>query len=117
MKKLIPMVTKCFGFFTVTIFLIYIGIGFLGNFDLKSGACAGGFYSDFYRSEEENIKAVCDDALTDEELTQIQLNLSINSDNKKFISTRYCNKNGDEIKLQCKMNWYWSETYEWSIQQ
>lgn len=113
-KKIIAIITKSACLFLVLIMLSYVGIGLFGNFDLKSGACAGGFYSDFYRSELENIKVICEAPLTENELFQIQSNLSISKDNEKIITTKYIDKNGDEISLQCEMKWYWNNNYIWS---
>ena len=54
--------------------------------------------------------------LTEEQLESIKLNLRKDRDNGKNMVTKYIDSNGEEVKLQCKMKWYWSGNYEWSIQ-
>ena len=115
-RKLIRFVSKCCLVLLVLILLSYVGIGFFGGFHLKSIPCGGGFRSSLFDVEIENIKAVCDDELTEEQLACIKAYLSVDKDNDKIMVTKYIDSNGEEIKLQCKMKWYWSGNYEWSIQ-
>lgn len=107
--------TKCVCCMVVLMLLSYIGIGLFGGFHLKSIPCAGGFRTSLYQSELENIKAACGEDLTEEQLDCIKFYLRKDPDNGKVMTTKYLDENGEEVKLQCKMNWYWSGDYEWSI--
>ena len=113
-KKLVRILTKLFCVFLVFIIISYVGIGFFGGFHLKSIPCAGGFRTMLYDEELENIKAVCDEELTEEQLAWIKFYLERDKDNDRIMTTKYVNSDGEEVKLQCKMNWYWSSNYEWS---
>ena len=97
------------------VLLGYIGIGFFGGFHLKSIPCGGGFRTNLYETEIENIKAVCTEELTEEQLASIKLNLSKDIENGKILVTKYTDSDGKEVKLQCKMKWFWNDNYEWSI--
>ena len=115
-RKLIRFASKCCFVLLAFIILFYVGIGIFGGFHLKSIPCAGGFATSLYQAELENIKAVCTEELTEEQLESIKLNLRKDRDNGKNMVTKYIDSNGEEVKLQCKMKWYWSGNYEWSIQ-
>ncbi len=110
MRKII----KCLCALSVAIVVVYVSIGMWGGFHLKGIGCKGGFYTGLWQDETENIKAICGETLTEDELWQIKSNLSIDRDNHRIINTKYINENSEEIKLQCKIKWYWSDNYIWS---
>lgn len=114
-KKITRIITKCVCCFVALVLLLYIGIGFFGGFHLKSIPCAGGFRTSLYQSELENIKAACGGNLTEDQLDCIKFYLGKDPENGRIMTTKYVDKNGEEVRLQCKMNWYWSGEYKWSI--
>ena len=115
-KKIISIIAKVLCVLLVLIVSAYVGIGFFGGFHLKSIPCGGGFRTSLYDSELENIKSVCDEELTEEQLASIKFYLEKDKDNDRIMTTKYVNSDGEEVKLQCKMKWYWSSSYEWSKQ-
>ena len=88
-KKIMRIISKAICVLLVLILTAYVGIGFFGGFELKSGACAGGYRTFLYDCELENIKAVCDEELTEEQLAWIKANLTKDKDNGRIMVTKY----------------------------
>lgn len=98
----------------VVVLIAYTAIGFFGDFHLKGMACKGGFMTSLWQKESENIKAVCGENLTEDEMWQIRHNMSIDRDNDRIINAKYIDENAEEVNLQCKIKWFWSDNYEWT---
>ena len=91
--------------------VVYTVTGYSWGFQHKS---TGSQYFVFDK-DKAVIEELCGEELSYNELIALRHNKKIDNENDKILTTEFTNENGEIIKIQCEMNWYWSNTYQWSI--
>ncbi len=114
-KKMLGKAKKACCALASVLLSLYVVIGFFGGFNLKCPTFKSWYLKDFYHQEIDNIQEVCGRQLAENERFQIQINLNIDRENDKHITTKYVNTDGEDVNIQCEMGWFWGDNYTWSI--